>query len=488
MPPSVIAPIKITAAINQYKYLKVFIFFFSLFVLLTIPEALGWNDASRFAQIQSLVEQGSLIIDHSVFADTGDKYFFANHFYSDKPPILALYAAPYYFILHKLGLSFEGNYRLACYLTTLLSIGMLSAVGLTVFRKILSEFLGTSNEWADIVTLIAGTGTLILPYSLVFNNHLVSGVLILIGFYYLLNIKQNGKFENGIYSGLFCSLAGSIDINFWLFTPFMLILFFRRSVRAGFAFAIAGIPIISLYLLLNFQTSGSLMPPAMNPTLWNYEGSAFSSASLSGLAQHQSIADTVVYGFHMLVGNRGMFLHTPVLFMALLGLVTAYRNRRQFQYRAEFSYILVAILMYIGLYIMRTVNYSGWAFGVRWFASLMLILSLPIAFVENEVKSSRSLRFLFILISGLSILFSLMGTYNPFTPAGTDLQEQLSPTNTVLASLRLLGNDFSLAISDSTKGKLFVQLKLLRLLVATGVVYAVFYRLARKITPLKLRS
>jgi len=32
-----------------------------------------------------------------------------------------------------------------------------------------------------MITFITGTGTLILPYSLVFNNHIPSGVLMIIG-------------------------------------------------------------------------------------------------------------------------------------------------------------------------------------------------------------------------------------------------------------------------------------------------------------------
>ena len=207
-----------TVSTNSGKYLKTFVIFFLLFALLTKIEAISWNDTSRMAQIQSLVEHRTLIIDNSIFVNTGDKYFFNNHFYSDKPPLLALYASPFYFLLKKLGLSFENHSQLTYYLITLLSIGSLSALGLTVFRKILREYLHASNQWADIITFITGTGTLILPYSLIFNNHIPSGVLILIGFYYILHYKRNSKLKNIFYSGFFFSCAVTIDIVvFYLF-------------------------------------------------------------------------------------------------------------------------------------------------------------------------------------------------------------------------------------------------------------------------------
>ena len=60
----------------------------------------SWNDQSRVAAIQALVEEGSWAIDKSRDRATGDKYFFNNHFYSDKPPTLALWGTFCYGILH----------------------------------------------------------------------------------------------------------------------------------------------------------------------------------------------------------------------------------------------------------------------------------------------------------------------------------------------------------------------------------------------------
>jgi hypothetical protein len=63
-----------------------------LFTLLALIAAgtthgapMTWNDESRMATIQSLVESKAFVIDHSDYAATGDKVFVAGHFYSDKP-------------------------------------------------------------------------------------------------------------------------------------------------------------------------------------------------------------------------------------------------------------------------------------------------------------------------------------------------------------------------------------------------------------------
>ncbi len=464
--------------INRNKYLKIFIIFFVLFAVLTKVHVVSWNDSSRMAQIQSLVERGSFIIDKSTFS-TGDKYFFNNHFYSDKPPILAICAAPFYFVLNHLGFSFENNSRLTTYIVTLLSIGSLSALGLTVFRKILEVFFKTSDEWADIVAFITGTGTLILPYSLYFNNHLPSGVFAIIGFYYLLNIKRNNKLENAAYSGFFFSLAGAIDINFFLFIPFMIILFFRRSVKAGLIFGVSCIPVIILYLFLNLFTSGSFMPPAMNAPLWNYPGSEFNQENLSGLANHNNIISLLIYAFHMLIGNRGLISHSPIILFSLISFFVIYKENIQFPYKREYGYILLASLLYIIIYIFKTTNYSGWAFGVRWFTSVMFILCLPIVFLENKIKSSKTMKSLFIYIAYLSIFISIVGVYNPAsTLNGTDAEEILSPTNSFSSNLNQIFSDFTINISSSSllKNLFLSMIPITRLILGASIIYFLLWR------------
>src|SRR6266496_4544538 len=59
----------------------------------------GWNDRSRLATVESLVDYHTLAIDHSVFtAECGDKLFIHGHFYSDKSPVPALILAVLYWL------------------------------------------------------------------------------------------------------------------------------------------------------------------------------------------------------------------------------------------------------------------------------------------------------------------------------------------------------------------------------------------------------
>ncbi|HAA29410.1 MAG TPA: hypothetical protein DCE56_19060 [Cyanobacteria bacterium UBA8553] len=453
---------------SRGKQLTIFILFFLLFAIFTKTETYSWNDASRMATIQSLVEQFSFVIDKSTFIETGDKYFYNNHFYSDKPPILSMYGALYYFVLKNLfNISFATTPRLAYYLVTLLTIGVLTCVGLIYFHKILVEFFEIDQEWADLTTFIVGTGTLVLPYSIVLNNHIVSGVLLLISFYYLLKSKNN-KILNVALSGFLVSLAGSVDLNCFLFIPFAVIFFsFTQSIKSGLIFLVSCVPLILCFLGLNFYTSGSIIPPAMNQVLWDYPGSSFNQENLSGLATHKGILGILIYTFHIIFGNRGLISHTPILLFSIFAIFLIFRNN-YFPYKKEYLYILGASCAFILLYTLKSVNYSGFSFGVRWFASVMFMLCLPLAHIKSKIKSSRLLKILFIGLIVVSILFSLIGTYNPFTPDYlTDAQRYFNPPNTLRINIRFI-------LRQST------NMYKASLIFSAGIIYFILYKLLQR--------
>ena len=77
-----------------------FLAFMLLWALLTKVYTHSWQEESRMATVQALVEQGTFIIDHTEFNRTGDKVFIDEHFYSDKTPLLSVVTAGAYAVLH----------------------------------------------------------------------------------------------------------------------------------------------------------------------------------------------------------------------------------------------------------------------------------------------------------------------------------------------------------------------------------------------------
>ena len=104
-----------------------------------------WNDESRMATVQSLVESGSFVIDQTDFARTGDKVFINGHFYSDKPPMPAVLGAAVYLPLYHLGLTLHEGGSLAYFLITLLTVSLFWILGTLAFFDSL-RFTGMDPE------------------------------------------------------------------------------------------------------------------------------------------------------------------------------------------------------------------------------------------------------------------------------------------------------------------------------------------------------
>ncbi|WP_293330740.1 hypothetical protein [Microcoleus sp. CAWBG58] len=391
------------------KEWQIFSVFLGLFALLTRPVATS-NDASRLATIESLVDFHTFIIDNSRFIWTIDKYLYQGHFYSDKPPILSIYGSFFYALLKVFGISFKNQFMLTNTLLIILVVGVATATGIVYLYRIF-KFLAVEETWIDVVIIIAGTGTLLLPYSTVFSNHVVSASLLMAGFYYLLRVKESIRYS--LLSGLLITLAGSIDVVAFIFVPFFAVSFFNKPLKSKIVFALAGALVMVIYLQLNFYTSGSLRPPSMNQSLWEYPGSAFDSTTLSGLAYHSNFPALLNYAFHMIIGHRGLISYTPILVFSIFGFVKILRNK-EFKYRQEYLLILLASSAYVLMYILRSNNYSGYSYGVRWYANLMFLLCLPLAQISEDIKSSKNLRKAFIFVSCLSIIISFVGVNHPF--------------------------------------------------------------------------
>lgn len=391
------------------KEWQIFFGFLSLFAILTRIVA-SHNDASRLATIESLVDFQTFTIDNSRFIWTVDKYFYQGHFYSDKPPILSIYGSFFYAVLKLVGISFDSQFKLTLFLLTILVVGVSTAIGMIYFYKTL-KLLEIEEDWINILLIVVGTGTLLLPYSTVFSNHVVSASLLMGGFYYLLRVKEGVKYS--LLSGMLISLAGSIDIAVFIFIPFVAVNFFNKPLKSKIVFALACALVLIIYFQLNVYTSGSLRPPSMNSALWDYPGSQFNSNNLSGLAFHPTLSSLFNYAFHMIIGNRGLISYTPILGFSIYGFIKILRER-QFKYRQEHLLIILASCAYVMTYIFRSNNYSGYSYGVRWYANIMFLFCLPLAHISNQVKSFKNLRQAFLIIGCLSIFISFIGTIDPW--------------------------------------------------------------------------
>jgi hypothetical protein len=390
-----------------------------LAVLIVFPQRHGWNEASRMATIQSLVEHHTFVIDKTLFVSTGDKVFINNHFYSDKLPIPSILGALAYFPLYHLGFSFEHQMNLVHYLIMLFTVKAFWFFGLIAFYLTLRQsnalIQSTISERAcQCLTLALGMGSLYFTWSSTFNNHILSASQLTIGFYFLMQAKYLTKPTwNLFYAGLFFALAGTADApTLAFYGGFLCYLFMDPKQRkAIWAYLVPAIVFIGITLSIFYHISGSIMPLQINTSYFHYPNSPWlnenSKEQLSGTTLNQGFF-LLTYAFHSLIGQRGFFSYNPFLCLAIPFLILEIWRRRL--YHREALVIGVASLTIIIYYLLMTSNYGGCAFGMRWFVPLLpLLFFFMYPFFTNFNKKKR---WWFTLILVVSMVISSIGLNN----------------------------------------------------------------------------
>jgi hypothetical protein len=420
--------------------LGVAIVFVMLWALLTHTHIDSWNEFSRLAAVEALVERGTWIIDETALGShTGDKVLLNGHYYSDKPPLLTFAASGVYAVLHVgLGLTFDSTecdpnaatcfcfafqcprpFDLAYYIITLVLVGLPSALMLALFYRGTARF-SLSNFWALLLTGILGLGTLILPFSLVFNNHIPTAACLLIGLYALMRARDADTLpERWMFvSGLFTALATALEFNVAPFGIMWLALAAWRHRRRVWPFVIGGLLPVLATLALDWWMLGDLWPPQLHPSGYNYPGSMLYTTPGG---THGS-PDVLAYSFRMLIGDHGVLAYTPVLLWCIAALGMAIRPRRA--ERAEAGTVALASLI-VTLYVLFTTdNFGGEAYGPRWFIAITPLLFVYAA--RPSLYSTAGRKLTFAALSLLSVYAAYQGADAPWHSALPPLRLETS--------------------------------------------------------------
>src|SRR5512142_401772 len=192
--------------------------FFAATAALAKPRPESWNDIGRMAGVESVTERGTWSIDASPWVDqTQDKIRLDDgKFYSDKMPLLTLIGAGVYAPLHYgLGASLAPDCatvaRFCAYpwLTRILS-ALPAALMLALFFLFARRF--SVPAWVALLgTLALGLGTLLFPFTAVFNHH-VPGAASLFASFYILTARAPILRGWLVLAGFLAALAVSFDL------------------------------------------------------------------------------------------------------------------------------------------------------------------------------------------------------------------------------------------------------------------------------------
>ncbi|HJZ57069.1 MAG TPA: hypothetical protein VKE74_19015 [Gemmataceae bacterium] len=364
------------------------------------PYAGGWNDGCRLAAVESLLERGTLAIDDSVFCKTPqhlldaghtpypadradlllvgtlDKLHVRGHFHSDKPAVVSVLMAGMYQPLLWLGLPRPGERPdvFAWVMTVLTSgLGYAAAVGCL---WVLGKRVGLSPGWRLVWLAGFALATYAPTYTRHVNNHamqlgVVAGMCVLL--LRTADATRAGRTAWGSLVGLgtLAGLAFNLDFGSGpLLVAFTLTAITWRTRRAGpvIACALAAAPWMAAGVGLNYAIGGVWLPLNMYPEHFDYPGSPFSAANLTGFSRHGPL-DQLLYAGAMLLGKHGFLNHNlPLLLAATAGWVIF---RRSFAGRAELLALLGWCAATWAVYAVLSNNMGGGCCSVRWFVPFL---------------------------------------------------------------------------------------------------------------------
>lgn len=393
---------------------KYLIFLLVAISLATInPRVNGWNEASRMAMTQALVEDHTLQIDESPFADTGDKVLIDGHFYSDKPPLPSLLAAVVYWPLHQLGLTLDYGWNVAYYLIILFTVKMFWLLAAYAFFHSMT-YTQIEPGVRPYLTLIFALCSVAFSWSASFNNHTLAGSSLMIGFAFFLQATRAPRQYSFPISGLAFGLAAAMDMPTAIFlVGFGTLLFFRhRSLSNLIPFAGFAVFPLFVHFGVNYMVSTSLLPLQLDPELFDYQGSPWQdSDALSGV-RFNGVWGSLVYILKLLFGTHGFLWYNPLLFLLIPALIKNLRSPGAFV--PESRVILGGALVMVLYYAVLSSNLSGWSYSIRWFVPLLpLLLFYQFEYVRHWYQPGWR-RPLGILL-GISLIIAGIGLINPWS-------------------------------------------------------------------------
>lgn len=360
------------------------------------PYAGGWNDGSRLATVEALVDRHTLAIDDSLFVrlppagapspylpddpflgrGTLDKLYIDGHYYSDKSPVPALLLAGVYQVWQAAtGLTARKRPDLFCLVMTLASSGLAYVVAVWCIFQI-GGAVGLGGAARLALTATFGLATVALPYAAHVNNHaLLLGVTaaLMLGFVRLAAARAAGRIPWGWLAalGTLTGFGYSIDLGVGpvlvLCAAALVVYRCRRLVPVAL-FAAAALPWLVLHHAVNYAVGGTLVPANAVAAYFDWPGSPFGAANLTGGWKHESVAHFLVYAASLLGGKQGFLGHNPTLFLLLPGLWYLLRRAPELP-EVLFAYALCGGTWLV--YAINSNNYSGPCLSIRWFVPLL---------------------------------------------------------------------------------------------------------------------
>jgi len=372
------------------RRLELLLFLATFFAFAYFNQGGGWNQNSRFAEVRAIVEEGRFPIDHflvykvdpathdlvrlpvqnTAYDFEGKRFRLAwvsstyeltpmnadvvgedapmieecssgdigyvpatTHFHPNKPPGTSFLAVPaYWVILHierALGINPDHAWVLTVnvWLTTIFSVGLVSAFGCVLFFRLAREFAGGADAPAVLATLALAFGTTFFPFGTILFDHNLTASLLVASLYFLRREGAGAFVAAGVCAG-FAVLTNYVAVGavgalglYALLSKSMITTPREWSWRRAVLFAAGGLPlavVLGWYHQVNFGSPWEIANNFQNPVFKDESGSlGMFVLPTNPEAMHKLFYVTSILSISP---YRGVFWLCPVLLAGVAGL------------------------------------------------------------------------------------------------------------------------------------------------------------------------
>jgi hypothetical protein len=353
------------------------------------PTLISDNERSRLATIEAIVERRTLAVDSSLYfrprttITTGAAT--AERHYSAQPPVMSALLAGPYWLMHKLGLSFESNPALSTYLLTLIGVTLPVALSAGLIYR-MGRLFELARPWRMTLAIAAVFGSGLLSYSTALNSHAPAAFFILAAcacfFHSGLTKAVVRSYAWLGLAGLCAALAAAIDLGAAVFLVLLvgIILAMRWPITsrlAGLIWYVAGAvgPIV-LHAWLTVPITGDIRPGFLHPEL-NPPGAPTQVV----MDQDKDDSDQLTYmqtvALHLadgLLGPHGLLSHFPIVLFGIGGIGAVLHRHWPLPTKVLALACLSGAIAIVIAYVTMPAKWEQPMFSVRWFIVFMPLL------------------------------------------------------------------------------------------------------------------
>ncbi len=423
-----------------------------LFVLLWATYAYFYqsaqhNEAARFDQIRSLLEDGTVAIDRFAY-NTADVVVVERggirHVYPAKAPGTALFGlAPFWLVSRALApfaLAPALHWHLVAYLTTILTIGLLSAASAAVLFRLIMSMTGDARA-SLLAVLAVWLGSIAFPFSTVFFSHQQVAALLVFAFAILYRLRRTDRAASpwrraaavalagfligfAVTSEYPAALAGALLATYFAFLLWQFVRPLRTTAALGAAFAAGiGLGLVPLVAYNQaafgrlFYTPYHELGAGGGSQLFRTHAQGLVGVSWPGLDPFLEVLAQITVRpqrglLYLGIQDGAVLACSPVLWLAVPGLaVLAFRRGLRAE-AALCGALIAAYLTFNACYGDSIVFWGGGAsVGPRHVVTMLPFAAIPLAFIV------RRLALLFYPLLMLSVFYMLLATaVEPRTP------------------------------------------------------------------------